>query len=291
MDYTTILQISISGLAMGAIYALIAEGFYIAHRITNTLNFGQGDFLMLGCFIALLFIHLNFPYLLVFVLVVVFLALAGIVLERVAIRPVAHAGLSYVLTGMGFAMIVQNAVIVLWGNHARPFPSLFGGSRAEAVHLCGIGFFPEEIFIILASLAVMICFFLLLKKTLIGKAFSAVAYNADTAFLFGINVIRIKVAAYIIASILAGISGFLVGPVATVEPFMGFKLTIKGFAAAILGGFMNPVGVLVGSLLLGLIENFACLMTSEFGDMIAFLLIIAVLIFRPSGLFKEQEIY
>ncbi len=289
MDVTSIVQIAVSGLAMGGIYALVAEGFYIAHRITNTVNFGQGDFLMLGCFITLMFIHLDLPFYLVFLLVILGLAGVGIIFERVAIRPVARAGLSFLLTGMGFAMIVQNSVVSIWGNHAQPFPSFFGGARVKAIHIGGVGIFPEEIFIILSSLAVMACFFFLLKRTLMGKAFSAVAYSPDTASILGVNVTRIKVTAYMIASVLAGISGFLFGPVTTVEPFMGLKLTLKGFAAAILGGFLNPVGIFVGALLLGLVENFASIVTSQFGDMMSFLVIILVLVFRPSGLFKEQE--
>lgn len=287
MDIVMIVQIFVSGLALGGIYALIAEGFYIAHRITNTLNFGQGDFLMLGCFITLMFIHLNLPFYIIFVFVIFFLAIVGCIFERLAIRPVAHAGISFILTGMGFAMIVQNFVVTIWGNHAHPFPSFFGGTRVKAIHIGGIGFFLEETFIILSSLVTMACFFYLLKRTMVGKAFSAVAYSSDTASILGINVTRMKVAAYIIASVLAGIGGFLYGPITTVEPFMGFKLTMKGFAAAILGGFNNPVGIFVGSLLLGLIENFTSLITSQFGDLISFLVIIGILVFRPSGLFKE----
>ena len=289
MDIASIIQIAVSGLAVGGIYALVAEGFYITHRITNTLNFGQGDFLMLGCFVTLMFIHLGLPVYINFVLVLLFLAIVGIILERVAIRPVAHAGLSFILTSMGFAMIVQNSVVAIWGNHAQPFPSFFGGTRVKAIHIGGIGFFPEEVFIILSSLAVMVCFFFLLKRTMVGKAFSAVAFSPDIASILGINVKRMKIAAYVIASMLAGSSGFLFGAIATVEPFMGFKLTLKGFAAAILGGFLSPVGIFVGALLLGLIENFASVMNSQFGDMISFLVIIVVLVFRPSGLFKEKE--
>jgi branched-chain amino acid transport system permease protein len=287
MDIAMIIQIAVSGLAMGGIYALVGEGFYIAYRITNTINFGQGDFVMLGCFITLMFIHLSLPFYVILFLTITILGVVGAILERVAIRPVAHAGLSFVLTGMGFAMILQNIVVVIWGNHARPFPSFFGGGREKVIRIGEIGFFPEEIFVIAVSLFVMVCFLLLLRKTIIGKAFSAVAYNPDTASLFGINVIQMKVGAYIIAAILAGVAGFILGPITTVEPFMGFKLTIKGFAASILGGFLNPVGILVGALLLGLIENFSGLVTSQFGDMISFLVIIGILIFRPSGLFKE----
>jgi branched-chain amino acid transport system permease protein len=290
MDTATIVQLIVSGLAVGAVYSLVAEGFYIAFRITTTLNFGQGDFLMLGCFISLLFIHMGLPFYVILVLLVCVMAILGIILERIAIRPVARAGLSFILTTMGFAMIMQNSVTALWGNTAKPFPSFFGGGREKAIRIWGIGFFPEELFIILVSLLVMILFLILLHRTLIGKAFSAVSFNPDTASILGINVKRMKVLAYVIASVLAGLSGFLIGPITTVEPFMGFKWTLKGFVAAILGGFLNPVGILVGGLMLGLIENFASLFTSQYRDMISFLVIIVVLIFRPSGLFREQEV-
>ncbi len=290
MDTATIIQIAVSGLAYGGIYALVGQGFYIAFRVTNTINFGQGDFLMLGCFTTLFFIHLNLPSYVIFVLVILCLAIFGIMFERVAIRPVAHAGLSFVLTGMGFAMILRNLIIVVWGNEAQPFPSFFGVGREKAIHIGGVGFFPEEVFVVLASLLVMACFYFLLRRTIVGKAFSAVAFNPEIASLFGINVTRMKVGSYIVASVLAGIAGFLLGPITTVEPFMGFKLTIKGFAAAILGGFLNPIGIFVGALLLGLIENFASFITSQFGDMVVYLLIIVVLIFRPSGIFKEQKV-
>jgi branched-chain amino acid transport system permease protein len=293
MDTITIVQLIVSGMAMGAIYALVGEGFYVAFQTTKTINFGQGDFVMLGCFLTLMFIHIDLPFYVILMLIIGSLGFIGIILERIAIRPVAGAGLSFILTTMGFGMILQNSVVALWGNSAQPFPSFFGGEREKAIHkaihIGGIGFFLEEVFILLASLIVMIVFFVFLRRTTVGKAFCAVAYNPDTASILGINVTRIKVVAYIVASVLAGISGFLIGPIVTVQPFMGFTLTIKGFVAGILGGFLNPAGILLGGLLLGLIENFLGLFTSQYGDMISFLVIIIVLIFRPSGIFGEQK--
>jgi branched-chain amino acid transport system permease protein len=290
MDIITIIQVAMSGLAFGGIYALVGSGFYIANRTTNTLNFGQGDFLMVGCFVTITFMRFAIPAYLIFFLVLLFLGGAGILLERVAIRPVATAGLSFVLTTMGFGMIIENVAAAVWGNYAQPFPSFFGGMKREIIHIGGIGFFPEEFFILLASLLVMLFFLFLLKRTITGKAFAAVAFNPDTASLMGVNVTRLKVTAYILASMLAGIAGFLIGPLTSVEPFMGLKFAIKGFVAGILGGFLNPVGILIGALILGLLENFTNLLTSQYGDMIAFLTVILVLLFRPSGLFKEQEI-
>lgn len=289
MDTITIAQVAISGLALGGIYALVGSGFHITLRITNTVNFGQGDYLMLGCYVTLMFMRLNLPPYAILVLVIISLAIAGIVLERVAVRPVATAGLSFVLTTMGIGMIVQNSAIITCGNFAQPFPSFFGGMRGAVISIGGIGFYIEEFFVILASLIVMGCFFILITKTLVGKAFAAVAYNPDSASILGINVTRMKVVAYIIASVLAGIAGFLIGPITSVEPFMGLKFAIKGFVAAVLGGLLNPVGIFIGALILGLIENFTNLVTSQYGDMICFLIVIAVLYFRPSGLFTKQE--
>jgi branched-chain amino acid transport system permease protein len=284
------MQVAISGLAFGGIYALIGSGFYIANRTTNTLNFGQGDFLMVGCFITITLMQFNIPPYLILAIVVLLLGGLGIVVERVAVRPVATAGLSFMLTTMGFGMIVENMVVVIWGNYARPFPSFFGGMKRAIINIGGVGFFPEEIFIVLASLVVMFFFLYVLNRTIIGKAFATVAFNPDIASIMGVNVVRTKVAVFILASMLAGIAGFLIGPITSVEPFMGLKFAIKGFIAGILGGFMNPLGILIGALLLGLLENFANLITSQYGDMIAYIAVIIVLLFRPSGLFKEQGI-
>ncbi len=290
MDFITIIQVAMSGLAFGGIYALIGSGFYIANRTTNTLNFGQGDFLMVGCFITITFMRFNIPSYVILAFLLVFLGGLGIILERVAVRPVATAGLSFMLTTMGFGMIVENAAVLIWGNYAQPFPSFFGGMKRMIVNIGGIGFFPEEFFILIASLLVMFFFFFLLNRTITGKSFATVAFNPDVASLLGVNVIRTKVVVFIFASMLAGIAGFLIGPLTSVEPFMGLKFAIKGFVAGILGGFMNPVGILIGALLLGLMENFTNLLTSQYGDMIAFLAVVVVLLLRPSGLFKEQEI-
>jgi branched-chain amino acid transport system permease protein len=284
-----IIQVGLSGLAMGGIYAMVAFGFHICHRITRAVNFGQGDFLMVACFITLMFIRMGIPSYFVFLLVVIAMAILGIILERIAIRPVMGAGLSYILTTMGFGMITENAVSGIWGGSAQPFPFFFGGMRGKIISLAGINVYPEEIIIIMVAFFIMLFFFVLLNKTMIGKAFSAVAHNRDTALILGIDVKMISVITFVIASILAAISGFLVGPIASVEPFMGLKFAIKGFIAAILGGLLNPVGILVGAFLLGLIENFTNLVTSQFGDMISFLIVITVLIFRPSGLFEKME--
>ena len=287
MSPESILQILVGGLAVGGIYALIAQGFYITHRTTLTLNFGQGDFLMLGAFLGLTLVKTGLPILLVALIVVLVLAGLGVVLELVAIRPVGYLTLSWVLTTMGFGTIIQNVATTFWGKSSQSFPSLVRGKVVDVIRVAGVGIVVEELFIIVASILIMGGYLFLLNRTLTGKALAAVAFNRDTAALLGINVERMAILSYVIAAVLAAVSGILVGPITSLHPFMGAKFAIKGFAAGIMGGFMSPVGIWVGAILLGIIELFSNLLSSQFGDLYPFLVIILVLIFRPSGLFRD----
>jgi branched-chain amino acid transport system permease protein len=287
MSAETIIQVLVSGIAVGSIYVLVAQGFYITWRTSVTLNFGQGDFLMFGAFVALSFLRAGVPVLLTAVLVVACLGVLGAVLERVAIRPVmkaGHAALTWAFTTLGVGVIVQNAAISMWGNSSQNFPPLFGG-KLELLRLGGVGVYAAELVIIVLSTAIMLAYLWLLRRTLVGKALAAVAFSGDTAALFGISVRRMHMLSYVIASVLAGICGLLLGPISVVHPFIGLNFALKGTAAAILGGFSSPLGIWVGGLLLGVVELSSNLVSSQFGDLYPFLVIVLVLVFRPSGLF------
>jgi branched-chain amino acid transport system permease protein len=282
-----LIQILVSGIAVGGIYVLVAQGFYITWRTSVTLNFGQGDFLMLGAFVALTVLRMGLPVVAAVAVVVVALALLGVVLERVAVQPVLKAGhgaLTWAFTTLGVGVILQNTAIMVWGNSSQNFPPLFGG-RFEVIRVGGVGVYGAELAIIVLSTLTMLGYLYLLRRTLIGKALSAVAFSGETAALLGINVRHVHVLAYVIASVLAGLCGVLVGPISVVHPFIGLNFAIKGTAAAILGGFSSPVGIWVGGLLLGVVELSSNLLSSQFGDLYPFLVIVLVLIFRPSGLF------
>jgi branched-chain amino acid transport system permease protein len=291
MSAEMIVQVLVSGIAVGGIYVLVAQGFYITWRTSVTLNFGQGDFLMFGAFVALSFLRAGVPVVLTAALVVVCLALLGGALERVAIRPVmtaGHAALTWAFTTLGVGVIIQNATISIWGNSSQNFPPLFGG-KLELLRIGGVGVYTAELVIIALSTVIMLAYLWVLRRTLFGKALSAVAFSGETAALFGINVRRMHMLAYVIASVLAGICGFLVGPISVVHPFIGLNFALKGMAAAILGGFASPLGIWAGGLLLGVIELTSNLVSSQFGDLYPFLVIVLVLIFRPSGLFAGRE--
>jgi branched-chain amino acid transport system permease protein len=286
-----LVQVLVSGVAVGGIYVLVAQGFYVTWRTSVTLNFGQGDFLMLGAFVALSFLRMGVPVVLTAALVVVCLSVLGVVVERAAIRPVmkaGHAALTWAFTTLGIGVIVQNAAISIWGNSSQNFPPLFGG-KLELLRIGGVGVYSAELIIIVLSTLIMLAYLWVLRRTLFGKALAAVAFSGDTASLLGINVRRMHMLAYVIASVLAGICGLLVGPVSVVHPFIGLNFALKGTAAAILGGFASPVGIWVGGLLLGVIEVTSNLVSSQFGDLYPFLVIVLVLILRPSGLFVGRD--
>lgn len=291
MSAETIVQILVSGIAVGGIYVLVAQGFYITWRTSVTLNFGQGDFLMFGAFVALSCLRAGVPLVIAIALVAACLAVLGIVVERIAIRPVmkaGHAALTWAFTTLGVGVIVQNAAISIWGNSSQNFPPLFGG-KLELLRIGGVGVYAAELVIIALSTLIMLVYLWVLRRTLFGKALAAVAFSGETAALLGINVRRMHVLAYVIASVLAGLCGLLVGPISVVHPFIGLNFALKGTAAAILGGFASPLGIWVGGLLLGVIELSSNLVSSQFGDLYPFLVIVLVLVFRPSGLFVGRE--
>jgi branched-chain amino acid transport system permease protein len=157
------------------------------------------------------------------------------------------------------------------------------------VQFLGVGVFVEELLVIVVALAVILIFYAVLYRTRQGRAIYAVAFNPETASLLGIDVRRTVVLVFVMASVLAAISGVLVGPIVTVHPHMGLVFTVKAFAVASLGGFANPLGVLVGAIVFGVVESFSNYINSAFGDLYPLLLVMALLVIKPSGLFGEAK--
>ena len=295
MSWPNFLQLLVSGLAMGAIYALTAKGLFVAHLATHRLNFGQGDFLMVGAFVSLALMAARVPAWVVIPAVVVLLGLLGWALERLCIRPLDRLGLrgggeySWILTTAGAALILQNVAELVWGKSAQYSPPLFTRSRDDLVRVLGVGIYAEQIAVILAAVLVVAVFYYLLFATRWGKAVYAVAFNPDAAPLLGIDVRLVVVVVFVTASMLAGISGVLVGPIVSVYPHMGLVFTVKGLAVAAVGGFASPVAVLVSGVAFGLAESFSNYFDSKFGDLYPLLAVLALLILRPGGLVGERR--
>ncbi|MET0333275.1 MAG: branched-chain amino acid ABC transporter permease [Rhizobacter sp.] len=295
-------QALLSGLALGGVYALVALGFSITHTTTKTLNFGQGEFLVAGSFIAVATLLLlsgkahtgvlsavdvtPLRYGIALVVSLAVLGLMGVLLYFTAVRPFFGAtGMAWVMSTIGFGIIVQNTALAIWGPGSMAMPSPLGDG---VIRIAGAGIRPQEILVIGVTGVVMFALDDVLRKTKIGKAVRAVAANKEAAALMGINVSAIVVLAFVVSSSLAGLGGLLIAPITTASVFMGLAIALKAFSAAIVGGLTNPRGCIAGGFLLGGIEAFVGLWRAEMREITVFALIILVLVVKPEGLFGQK---
>ena len=279
-------QALVSGVALGSVYALIAQGYHVTFTTTETLNFAQGEFLMVGALTSFsLLVLAGLPIWVALVAIVLLMSVMGIIVERVAVRPLRQLlSVGWILSTVGVSVILRQWAEIYWGREQKRVPSVFGDIP---IFIGNTGIFPQEVFIIIASLLTMAGLLFFLKRSTFGKALQAVAFNPATAGLMGINVRQMIVVAYIISSILAGIAGLLIAPVIFAHAEMGALLGLKAFAAAIIGGIENPVGILVVGIGLGIAEFIVAGYNASFRDAVTFLLLILILAWRPQGLFER----
>jgi branched-chain amino acid transport system permease protein len=291
-------QAIFSGLAMGSVYALVAFGFSITYTTTKTFNFGQGAFLalagLIGASAVLWFSQGTFTgfataadvtwksFLFALAVSVIVLGVLGYILYVTAIKHfVGEAGLSWVMSTIGFGIIVQNVALLIWG----PAPLVLSSPLGDGVFsLFGAGVRPQEVLVFGTTLVLMVVLDWALHRTKMGKAVRAVAFSKSTASLMGINANAVAVGVFIISSALAAIAGVMIAPITTASVFVGTLFSLKAFSAAILGGLENPRGCIFGGFLIGLLESFIGLWYANLREIAVFGLIIVVLYFRPAGL-------
>jgi branched-chain amino acid transport system permease protein len=295
-----LLQALLSGLALGGIYALVALGFSITHTTTKTLNFGQGEFLVAGSFVAvgtLLAIAGKGQsgalaaadvtlahYGLALAASLAVLGVLGVLLYLTAVRPFfGSGGMAWVMSTIGFGIIVQNTALAIWGAGSVAMPSPLGD---DVIRVGGAGIRAQEILVLVVTALIMAALDYVLRRTRIGKAVRAVAANPSAAALMGIHVGAIVVLAFVVSSSLAGLAGVLIAPITTASVFMGLAIALKAFSAAIVGGLTNPRGCIAGGFLLGVIEAGVGLWRAEMREITVFALIILVL--KPEGLFGQR---
>ena len=285
MQLSNLVQLLSGGLAMGAIYILIALGLYITHLTTNRVNFGQGDFLMVAAFALLLLRKLDLPLWVAVAGTLALLAVMGWLLDRIALRPLDRkkdspiGAYPWILTTAGIALILQNVIQLRFGKTSQYSPPLFASQRDQVVQVLGAGLFLEEILVIVAAVLIVALFYAFMFHSRWGKSIQAVAFNPEAAMLLGINTNLVKVGVFVIASVLAAVGGIL----------MGLILTIKGLVVAAIGGFSNPLGILVGGVLFGVFESASNYVDSEFGDLYPLLGALIIIAVKPSGLFGEKR--
>lgn len=282
-DLSDFLQIVVSGCAIGSVYALMALGFTITYNSLRLINFAQGDMYMLGAVFGLTYVNAGVPYALAIVLGGLTSAIFGMIIERGIFRPLRNfAALNLIIATIGISITIRAAAQLIWGSSAMPYPQVFGSTP---IALGPVQIMPAYIAVLLIATASIVILQFFFQKTKTGKAIRATAQNRNAASMMGIPVSRMDSIAAAISAGLGGIGGVLVGPIFYVETEMGALAGLKGFAAAVLGGFGSLPGAICGGVTLGLAENLSArYISSAYKDAIAFVILIAVLLFMPNGL-------
>ncbi len=284
-----ILQMGVSGALMGLVYALVAYGFQLTFATSKSINFGQGELVMVSAFISLSLLNLGLPYWLMVPLGLLAGALLGLVVERVAVRLALEQKnegwiLMTIIVGLFFFSAAEN----IWGRDDRPFPTPIS---SEPLHLLGIDVTPVELSVALGVFAVMGLVELFKRKTLWGKAFDAVSADRDAAELMGISAKATIMLSYGMSGMVAAMAGILVSPITTVGPTMASALILKAFSVAVVAGLNSGFGIVLIGLVLGALESLASFyIGSGWREAPGLVLLILALALRPNGVFGKATI-
>ncbi|MHB1654269.1 MAG: branched-chain amino acid ABC transporter permease [Desulfitobacteriaceae bacterium] len=282
------IQLLISGLAMGSIYALVALGIVVIANAVNVVNFAQGENVMLGAYVAAtLNLTLHLPILAAYLVSIMLLALYGYVFQKVAYYPLRKKPfITVVVATIGVSMFLKNAARIIWG----PQPIYFAGPFGESmIKVGGVSINAQNVLIIVVTLALVVFQHFFFAKTSLGRQMQATAQDQEAATLMGIKVSRMIAFTFIFSSMLAAAAGVLLAPIFYVSADMGANLGLKAFAASIIGGFGSVPGAILGGLFLGVLEIFAAAYVSSlYKDAFAFIVLILILAFLPRGLFGEK---
>jgi branched-chain amino acid transport system permease protein len=290
-------ELFVGGLTRGSIYALIALGYTMVYGIIELINFAHGEIYMIGAFTALIVASVLAMsgmsglsvLILASVVAVIYSAAYGFTVEKVAYKPLRKAPrLSPLISAIGMSIFLQNYVLLAQTSDFLPFPNLLPDLPFMAPYVGFIG--STEFIIITTTAAIMVLLTLLIKFTRMGKAMRATAQDRDMAMLVGVNVNRVISNTFIIGSALAAVGGVLIAShIGRINFYIGFLAGIKAFTAAVLGGIGSIPGAVLGALVLGCTESFATgYVSSDYEDVFAFVLLIVILIIKPSGLLGHK---
>lgn len=285
-----ILQNLINGVSLGSVYAIIALGYTMVYGIAKMLNFAHGDVIMVGAYVCFFAISkYNLPPAVGILLAVLICTILGVVIERLAYKPLRQAAsLAVLITAIGVSYFLQNAALLLWSSNTKNFP-MFLNDTFGGITLFGRTVTGATIVTVLACVAIMVILTLFINGTKMGKAMRACSEDKAAAQLMGIDVNRTISMTFAIGSALAAIAGVLLcSAYPTLTPTTGSLPGIKAFTAAVFGGIGSIPGALLGGLLLGIIEIFAMSFSTELSNAVVFAVLIVVLLVKPTGLLGKQ---
>jgi len=298
-DVLTFAQLVVSGISVGMIYGVIAFGYQLTFATSGTLNFGQGEALMLGSLVgytvvtqitAILGLPIFWAYVLMLPFVLAFGMLQGSVVERLGVRRAiqtkSEAG--WIMATIALGIIFKNLAENIWGRDTFPFPSPLSDN---ALQILGVRILPMEVLIVCGAVALMAAIELFNRKSIYGKAVVATAGDIGAAGLMGVNTAQIITLSYALSSMTAAFAGVLIAPVTLTGASLGGALGLKAFAVAIIGGLTSGIGVVVGGILLGITDRLTGFYISTgYQDVPGLVLLLLVLSFKPSGLFGRRTI-
>ena len=289
MQFDQLLQYTLSGLTTGAIYALIGIGFSIIYNSTGIINFAQGEFVMLGGMLTIFFLDVTqLPLWAAIPCAIVAATIAGILFERLAIRPLRHATpINLVIITIGGSILIRGLAMLLWGKDTHAVPA-FSGENPIAIG--GATILPQHLWILGITIIIIALNKFYFYHTISGKAMRACSYNPRAAGLVGIDVRRMVLFSFIISSAMGSLAGIIVSPLTMTAYDVGVMLGLKGFCAAIIGGMSSGMATVIGGLILGILESLgAGLVSSGYKDAVAFIILLLILFIRPQGLFGKAE--
>lgn len=291
-------QLVIDGIRGGSIYALMALGFVVVYSVTGIINFAQGEFVMLGAMICLTVNDLDLPLppaaklALAIAAGVLITTLIGAAMERLTIHPARRSPpVTLIIITIGVTITLRAAALLVWGADPHVLPSFTTFAIEDKIYRFGEVMIQAQSLWIWATLVVtLILLYFFLERTLLGKALRACAVNRRAAQLVGIDPDRMALLSFALAAALGAIGGIVLGPVTRPIYDMGVMLGLRGFVAAIIGGLVSVPGVVVGGLLLGVVENIAAGVTDPaYKSVVSFIILIAILLFRPQGIIGGGE--
>jgi branched-chain amino acid transport system permease protein len=283
------LQLVISGTAVGAIYALAALGFTLLWQASGTINFAQGEFVMLPAFITLLGLSLGAPLWLAFAIAcIASMLVLGLGFKKAVVDPlIRHGVIPLVIATLGLSIGVKNLVRASYSAEAHPFPNVFPDTL---VSVLGVRISFYDIGTLFLAGAIVFGLQAFLNRTITGRAMQAVAQNAESATVLGIDVKRMILYVFLINALLAAVAALLVTPTYLAKFDMGDTIGLKAFYAAIIGGFNQTRGALLGGVLVGILENLTgAYLSPAYKEGVALMLFLVVILFKPEGLLGKAE--
>ena len=282
------LQFLLAGLTVGAIYALVALGFSIIYNASQVINFAQGEFVMIGGMTTVSLTAIGWPLAFAIAAAVLVAAAAGLALEKFAVEPARGASVvTLIIITIGASILLRGLATLAWDKNIHPLEAFSGDAP---IQIGGATLVPQSLWVMGITLVIVLLLTWFFGRTLLGKALLATSHNRLAAQLAGINVRHVLLASFGLSAALGAVAGILVAPITFTSWDVGVMLGLKGFAAAILGGMGSGPGAVLGGIALGVIEAMgAGYISSAYKDAIAFVIILAVLFFLPSGLLGRRS--